>query len=112
MDVKKALAPLTEFIRSLGTRPELDAGASATTASVENLALDGVLFFHGNLGGIHLGASDVFDYRRSVEAQNSAIGYITPKDMLAGHQQEIQADRDRKLRAAREHRKNRRQRAA
>ena len=31
---------------------------------------------------------------------NSAIGYITPKDMLAGHQQEIQADRDRKLEAA------------
>jgi hypothetical protein len=28
---------------------------------------------------------------------NSAIGYVTPKDMLAGHQQEIQADRDRKL---------------
>src|SRR5207247_5692727 len=28
---------------------------------------------------------------------NSAIGYITPKDMLAGHQQEIQAERDRKL---------------
>ena len=32
--------------------------------------------------------------------------------MLAGHQQEIQADRDRKLEAAREQRKNRRQRAA
>jgi putative transposase len=32
---------------------------------------------------------------------NSAIGYITLKDMLAGHQQEIQADRDRKLEAAR-----------
>jgi putative transposase len=43
---------------------------------------------------------------------NSAIGYITPKDMLAGHQQQIQADRDRKLEAAREQRKNRRQRAA
>jgi len=43
---------------------------------------------------------------------NSAIGYITPKDMLAGHQQEIQAERDRKLKAAREQRKNRRQRAA
>jgi hypothetical protein len=43
---------------------------------------------------------------------NSAIGYITPKDMLAGHQQEIQTDRDRKLEAAREQRKNRRQRAA
>jgi len=39
---------------------------------------------------------------------NSAIGYITPKDMLAGRQQEIQVDRDRKLEAAREHRKNRR----
>jgi hypothetical protein len=35
-----------------------------------------------------------------------------PKDMLAGHQQEIQADRNRKLDAAREHRKDRRQRAA
>ena len=43
---------------------------------------------------------------------NSAIGYITPKDTLAGHQQEIQAQRDRKLDAAREQRKNRRQRAA
>src|SRR5262245_33472624 len=43
---------------------------------------------------------------------NSAIGYITPKDRLAGHQQEIQAQRDRKLDAAREQRKNRRQRAA
>jgi hypothetical protein len=44
---------------------------------------------------------------------NSAIGYITPKDMLAGRQQEIQVDRDRKLEAATEHRKNRRrQRAA
>jgi len=43
---------------------------------------------------------------------NSAIGYITPKDMLAGHQQEIQAERDRKLDAARGQRKNRRQRAA
>ena len=37
---------------------------------------------------------------------------VTPKDMLAGHQQEIQAERDRKLDAAKEQRKNRRQRAA
>jgi hypothetical protein len=36
---------------------------------------------------------------------NGAIGYISPKDMLAGHQQEIQADRDRKLEVAREQRK-------
>ncbi len=43
---------------------------------------------------------------------NNAIGYITSKDTLAGHQQEIQAERDRKLEAARQERKNRRQRAA
>jgi hypothetical protein len=43
---------------------------------------------------------------------NSAIGYITPKDMLAGHQREIQAERDRKLEAARKQRQIRRQRAA
>jgi hypothetical protein len=38
----------------------------------------------------------------------SSIGYITPKDMLAGHQQEIQAERDRKLEAARQQRQIRR----
>ena len=43
---------------------------------------------------------------------HSAIGYVTPKDMLAGHQQKIQAERDRKLDAAKEQRKNRRQGAA
>jgi putative transposase len=43
---------------------------------------------------------------------NSALGYITPRDMLAGHQQEIQAERDRKLEAAREQRRKRRQRTA
>jgi hypothetical protein len=43
---------------------------------------------------------------------NSAIGYIRPKDMLAGNQHEIQAERDRRLEAAREQRKNRRQRVA
>jgi putative transposase len=30
---------------------------------------------------------------------NSATGYITPKDVLAGRQQEIHAERDRKLEA-------------
>jgi putative transposase len=43
---------------------------------------------------------------------NSAIGYITPKDMLAGHPHQIQVEGDRKLEAARKQRKNRRQRAA
>lgn len=42
---------------------------------------------------------------------NSVIGYITPKDMLAGHQQEIHVERDRKLEAARKQRQTRRQRA-
>jgi hypothetical protein len=41
---------------------------------------------------------------------SSAIRYITPKDVLAGYQHEIQAERDRKLEAARDPRKNRRQR--
>jgi putative transposase len=43
---------------------------------------------------------------------HSAISYVTPQDMLAEHQQEIQTERDRKLEAAREQRKNRRERAA
>ena len=43
---------------------------------------------------------------------NSATGYITPKDMLAGRQQEIHAERDRKLEAARKQRQIRRQRVA
>src|SRR5258705_12288538 len=43
---------------------------------------------------------------------NSAVAYITPKDMLAGRQQEIHAERDRKLEAARKQRQIRRQRAA
>ena len=43
---------------------------------------------------------------------HSAVGYVTPADMLAGHQAEILAARDRKLEEAREQRKKRRQRQA
>ena len=43
---------------------------------------------------------------------NSAVGYVTPKDMLAGRQQEIHAERDRKLEAARKQRPIRRRQAA
>ena len=43
---------------------------------------------------------------------NSATGYITPKDMLAGRQREIHEERDRKLKAARKMRKDHRQQAA
>jgi hypothetical protein len=44
--------------------------------------------------------------------RNSAIGYITPTDMLAGHQAEIHAERDRKLEEARKQRQVRRQKGA
>jgi len=43
---------------------------------------------------------------------HSAIGYVTPADKLAGREQEIFAERDRKLEQARQHRKIRRQAAA
>jgi putative transposase len=43
---------------------------------------------------------------------HSAIGYVTPMDMLAGRQKEIQAARDRKLEEARRKRQVRRQQAA
>lgn len=43
---------------------------------------------------------------------NSAVGYITPKDMRAGCQAEIHAQRDRKLEEARKQRRIGRQRAA
>ena len=61
------------------------------------------------------------DARRLVESYvehyndvrlNSAIGYITPKDMLADRQQEIHVGRDRKLEEARKRRQVRRQNAA
>ena len=48
----------------------------------------------------------------TITAVNSASGYITPKDMLAQRQQEIHAERDRKLEAARQQRQSRRQQAA
>lgn len=43
---------------------------------------------------------------------HSAIGYVTPADMLAGREREIWARRDRKLEEARERRKSRRQQRA
>src|SRR5438309_12108719 len=43
---------------------------------------------------------------------NSAIGYIMPNDRLAGRQQEIQAERYRRLKEARKQRQIRRQGAA
>jgi hypothetical protein len=46
------------------------------------------------------------------KTSNSAVGCITPKDMLAGRQQEMHSERDRKLAAARQQRRIRRQQVA
>jgi hypothetical protein len=43
---------------------------------------------------------------------NSAVCYLTPKGMLAGRQQEIHAERGRKLEAAQKDRQIRREQAA
>ena len=43
---------------------------------------------------------------------HSAIGYLTPQDMLYGRQQQIFHERDRKLEAARHARQSRRRQAA
>jgi transposase InsO family protein len=57
-----------------------------------------------------LGQSYV-DHYNSVRL-HSAIGYVTPLDMLAGRQAEIHAARDRKLEQARQRRQLRRQQAS
>jgi hypothetical protein len=50
------------------------------------------------------------DYYNGVRL-HSAIGYVTPQDMLAGRQAEIHAARDLKLEEARKQRQLRRQQA-
>ena len=51
------------------------------------------------------------DYYNTVRL-HSAIGFVTPVDMLAGRQAEIHAARDRKLEQARQERQRRPQKAA
>jgi putative transposase len=51
------------------------------------------------------------DYYNNVRL-HSAIGYVTPSDMLAGRADEIFAERDRKLEEARERRRAKRQKQA
>jgi len=51
------------------------------------------------------------DYYNQVRL-HSAVGYVTPQDMLAGRQAEIHAARDRKLEQARRLRQLRRQQAS
>ena len=51
---------------------------------------------------------DGFVEHYNTERLHSAIGYITPKDKLAGREKEIFTERDRKLHEARDLRKIRR----
>src|SRR5688572_21088441 len=48
--------------------------------------------------------ADFVDHYNNVRL-HSALGFITPADMLQGHQEAIWADRDQKLEAAREARR-------
>ena len=76
--------------------------------------------YHKTIKGdaIRLASPATLDEARAVVARfvahyngvrlHSALGYITPNDFLAGRQSEIWADRDRKLEAAREKRRQRR----
>jgi hypothetical protein len=54
---------------------------------------------HSVATGILLNAEGYVEHYNNVRL-NSAIGYIAPKDLLAGRQQEIHDQRDRKLQAA------------
>ena len=80
--------------------------------------------FHGSIKGecIRPGTPLSLDDARRLVARyvehyntvrlHSAIGYVTPHSMLEGRQQQIFAERDRKLEEARRQRQIRRQRAA
>jgi putative transposase len=62
-------------------------------------------------GGARRLVEDYVEHYNDVRL-TSAIGYITPKDMLAVRQQEIHAGRDRKLEEARKQPQIRRRQAA
>jgi len=51
-------------------------------------------------------AEDIAEFELKTQFRCSGSDAITPKGMLAGQHQEIQADRGRKLEAAKEQRKN------
>jgi hypothetical protein len=44
---------------------------------------------------------EIFNLEKLLPVDNSAIGYVTPKDMREGRQRAIHAARDRNLEAAR-----------
>ena len=81
----------------------IEGSASGRTTRTRTRALSNLRF--ESVGG------DYVDHYNNV-CLNSAVGYITPKDMLAGRQQEIHSERDRKLEAARKQRRIRRKQAA
>ena len=62
-------------------------------------------------GGAAVAGGALFAPSLARAASGIKIGYVTPKDVLAGRQQEIHAERDRKLEAARQQRQSHRQQA-
>ena len=66
------------------------------------------------VSGVARWKANVFASRllaKSAARLSGTPGYITPKDVLAGRQHEIHAERDRKLETARQQRQSRRQQA-
>jgi len=58
------------------------------------------------------GASSASAWTTTIRCDYTVIGFVTPADMLAGRQKQIEAARDRKLEEARRQRQLRRQQAA
>jgi putative transposase len=79
--------------------------------AVHRQGLQGVHSDLGNDARPNLAVSPAIDHYNNVHL-NSATGYITPKDMLAGRQQEIHTERDRKLETVRKQSQIRRRQAA
>lgn len=108
-----------QFIRLTGmTHVRISPGYPQSNGKIER--------WHKTLkaDAIRVTPPETLDHARAIVARfvdhyngirlHSAIGYVTPNDVLAGRQKQIWAERDRKLETARESRKQRRaaQRAA
>lgn len=105
-----------ERLREMGhelRRPEADFlldGINGLRFSVGGVHNRILYFFHGGMASVVSHGLSLKDAQRPVQGyvDRSAIGYITPKDPLAGRPQEIHDERDRRLEEARKQRQIRR----